>query len=168
MPEWYCVATAHHLCYNSCTPPSISLERQIYVSAKAHIVVVNDDTEFLDLMKEFLTEEGYQITAFPKHQGAFEKIKESGADIVVCDLVFGNQQAGWSLIDMLYFDPETRAIPLILCTAATHPVREIVDSLAAKGITWLEKPFELERLLEVLEKVRVNGNNGAAPKKRHA
>lgn len=135
------------------------------MSAQAHIVIVNDDTEFLDLMTDFLTEEGYQITAFPKHQGAFEKIKESHADLVVCDLVFGNQQAGWSLIDMLYFDPETRAIPLILCTAATKPVREMVDSLTAKGITWLEKPFELERLLEVLEKVLTAAQNDGVPGK---
>ena len=51
---------------------------------------------------------------------------------------------------MLYLDPATRSIPVILCSAATWQVPETVPSLAGKGILWLEKPFELEKLLELL------------------
>ena len=57
---------------------------------------------------------------------------------------------------MLYLDPETRTIPVILCSAATRQVQEAVPSLAAKGILWLEKPFELEKLLELLEGIDRN------------
>ncbi len=52
---------------------------------------------------------------------------------------------------MLYLDPETRAIPLILCSAATREVQQVAPSLASKGIVWLEKPFELEALLNLLD-----------------
>jgi CheY-like chemotaxis protein len=51
---------------------------------------------------------------------------------------------------MLYLAPDTRKIPLIVCTAATRRVKEVQDSLAARGIRWLEKPFAVERLLELL------------------
>ena len=34
---------------------------------KKHITIVNDHPEFLSLMTEFLTEEGYEISAIPKH-----------------------------------------------------------------------------------------------------
>jgi two-component system phosphate regulon response regulator PhoB/two-component system alkaline phosphatase synthesis response regulator PhoP len=114
------------------------------------IAVVNDQPEFLELMREFLEMEGYEILAITKHQGAFEQIKQSKPDMIICDLVFGEEVAGWALLDMLYFDPATRAIPLILCSAAVHKIREAQASLSAKGIRWLEKPFAFEELTAMI------------------
>jgi CheY-like chemotaxis protein len=123
------------------------------MARKKRIMVVNDHPEFLDLVVEFLTEEGYEVLALPKHQGAFQQIKEAKPDIVISDLLFGNESYGFTLLDMLYLDPETQSMTLILCTAATEKIREIVPSLAAKGIRWLEKPFTLEALVETLKEV---------------
>lgn len=120
------------------------------MTTKKRVTVVNDHPEFLDLLADFLGEEGYSVTTLPKHQGAFEQIKASQPSVVICDLMFDNYPAGWALIDMLYLDPETRPIPIILCSAATKYVQEITPSLAGKGILWLEKPFELEKLLTLL------------------
>ncbi|HEX5691866.1 MAG TPA: response regulator [Roseiflexaceae bacterium] len=143
-------AFRHAWCYGVCTVAGDSM------SQKKHITVVNDHPEFLALMSEFLTEEGYDVTAIPKHQGAFDQIKASQPDIVICDLVFDNMPAGWAVLDMLYLDPSTRSIPLILCSAATRQVQEASPSLAGKGVIWLEKPFELETLLALLEGIDDN------------
>lgn len=129
------------------------------------VTVVNDHQDFLELLAEFLGEEGYEVTTIAKHQGAFEQIKASQTDIVVCDLMFDNAPAGWALLDMLYLDPTTRAIPLILCSAATRHVQEIAPSLASKGILWLEKPFELEKLLEMLQKAGTEATRKPSTKK---
>ena len=120
------------------------------MAVRKRITIVNDSPEFLNLMVDFLTDEGYDVIAFPKHQGAYEQIKATQPDIVMCDLIFDTMPAGWAVIDMLYLDPETRTIPMIVCSAATKEIQEMAPSLAAKGIVWLEKPFSLERLLEVL------------------
>ena len=126
------------------------------MASKKHVMVVNDHPEFLALLSEFLDEEGYQVSALPKHQGAFEQVKACSPDIVICDLIFDNIPSGWALLDMLYLDPETRAIPVILCSAATRQIQEAIPSLAGKGILWLEKPFELEKLLELLNGIEEN------------
>jgi CheY-like chemotaxis protein len=126
------------------------------MASKKHVMVVNDHPEFLALLAEFLDEEGYEVSALPKHQGAFDQIKESKPDVVICDLIFDNIPMGWALLDMLYLDPETRIIPVILCSAATRQIQDAVPSLAGKGIMWLEKPFELEKLLELLEGIDEN------------
>lgn len=118
--------------------------------ANERITVVNDQPEFLSLLCDFLGDEGYDVIPIPKHQGAFDQIKQTKPDMVICDLIFGGEASGWHLIDMLYLDPETRAIPLIVCSAATKLIQEAQPSLSAKGIGWLEKPFELERLLELI------------------
>jgi CheY-like chemotaxis protein len=113
-------------------------------------MVVNDYPDFLTLVTDFLTEEGYEVIPLVKHQGAFEQIKADMPDVVICDLIFDNIPAGWALLDMLYLDPATRKLPVILCSAATRQVQEVTPSLASKGIIWLEKPFELETLLNLL------------------
>jgi CheY-like chemotaxis protein len=130
--------------------------KECAMARKKHVMVVNDHPEFLALLAEFLDEEGYEVSALPKHQGAFDQIKASNPDVVICDLIFDNIPAGWALLDMLYLDPETRNIPVILCSAATRQVQEAVPSLAGKGILWLEKPFELEKLLELLQGIDEN------------
>jgi CheY-like chemotaxis protein len=126
------------------------------MAGKKRVTVVNDHPEFLALLNDFLSEEGYEVTVIPKHQGAFEQIKSSQPHIVICDLIFDNMPAGWALLDMLYLDPETRAIPVILCSAATRQVQEAAASFAGKGILWLEKPFALETLLELLDGIDDN------------
>lgn len=129
-----------------------------------HVTVVNDHQDFLGLLAEFLSEEGYEVTTIAKHQGAFEQIKESQPDIVICDLMFDNMPAGWMLLDMLYLDPQTRAIPLILCSAATRSVQEVAPSLSSKGILWLEKPFALEKLLDLLKNINFEAARKASAK----
>lgn len=118
---------------------------------KKHVTIVNDEPSFLHLMSDFLGDEGYHVTAIPKHQVAFEQIKQSKPDLIICDLIFGGEAEGIGLVDMLYFDPETRSIPLIVCSADIPQVRDISPSLEAKGIRWLEKPFEFERLLAMID-----------------
>ena len=120
------------------------------MARRKRVVVVNDHPEFLALLVDFLGEEGYDVIPIPKHQGAFEQIKAEKPDVVICDLIFDNIPAGWAVLDMLYLDPETRAVPVILCSAATKQIQEALPSLAGKGILWLEKPFELEVLLDML------------------
>ena len=120
------------------------------------VTVVNDHPEFLALLADFLGDEGYEVLTIPKHQGAFEQIKNSNPDVIICDLIFDNMPAGWALLDMLYLDPQTRPIPLILCSAASKQVQEAAASFAGKGIVWLEKPFELEKLLDLLDSIDDN------------
>lgn len=126
------------------------------MTQKKRVTVVNDHPEFLALLADFLGEEGYDVLTIPKHQGAFDQIKNSKPYIIICDLMFDNMPAGWALLDMLYLDPETRPIPVILCSAATKQVQEAAASFAGKGIVWLEKPFELEKLLELLDSAEEN------------
>jgi CheY-like chemotaxis protein len=134
------------------------------MARKKRVAVVNDYPEFLALLSDFLEEEGYEVIPIPKHQGAFEQIKAARPDVVICDLIFDNVPVGWALLDMLYLDPETRAIPVILCSAATRQIQEAAPSFAGKGILWLEKPFELETLLSLLEGIDDNPQAQLRPK----
>lgn len=121
------------------------------MNRKKRISVINEHPEYLALMVSLLSKEGYEVTAIPQHQNAFERIKASEPDLVVCDVIVDREAQGFALIDLLYLDPETRSIPFIICSPPTQHVQEIVPSLEAKGIKWLEKPFMIESLVRLIE-----------------
>jgi CheY-like chemotaxis protein len=129
------------------------------MTIRTRITLINDNPEYLQLIVDFLSPENYEIITIPQHQDGFDQILESNPDIIVCDVTFDNEQRGFALIDMLYLDPRTRDIPFILCASATQRVQEVSPSLAAKNITWLEKPFEIEELISLLKRIEQTDRN---------
>lgn len=125
---------------------------------KFRITVINDYPAFLEMIAEALSSEGYEVQTIPKHQDAFDALKRWEPDLIVLDLVLGNASVGWGLLDQIRFAPETERIPVLLCSAATKEVREVAPSLSAKGVEYLEKPFELDTFLQKLAKMLSGAN----------
>jgi CheY-like chemotaxis protein len=123
------------------------------MARKKRITVINDYPAFLEMVSQALNDEGYDVQAIPKFQGAFDQLKDWESDLIVLDLVLGNAEAGWELLDLIKFDPQTSKLPVLLCSAATKDVREVAPSLSAKGVEYLEKPFELDVFLDKLAKM---------------
>lgn len=45
---------------------------------KQRVTILNDYPEFLDLMVDFLTEEGYEVVPIPKHQAHLNRSSKVG------------------------------------------------------------------------------------------
>jgi two-component system, sensor histidine kinase and response regulator len=111
------------------------------------IAVVNDDSAFLHLMYELLTDEGYNCWLHTVGATAYDKIREEMPDLVILDIRMDNEESGWQVLDLLRLDPETHEIPVIVCSADTQQLREKEQRLEDKHATSLEKPFDLPELL---------------------
>jgi CheY-like chemotaxis protein len=114
------------------------------------IAVVNDDSAFLHLMHQLLTDEGYETILHTVGSTAYEMIKERKPDLVVLDIRMDEPGAGWLVLDLMRLDPETASIPVIVCTADALQLREKQDQLAKYNASSLEKPFELQDLLDLV------------------
>jgi twitching motility two-component system response regulator PilH len=84
------------------------------------IAVVNDDTAFLNLMYELLTDEGYSCFLHIVGSTAYEKIRDEMPDLVILDVRMDEPESGWHVFDLLKLDPETHDIPVIVCSADAH------------------------------------------------
>jgi DNA-binding response OmpR family regulator len=115
--------------------------------AKPLIVVVNDDTTFLGLMEDLLSEEGYNTLIIKSSDTAYETIKKKEPALVVLDIRMQSAEAGFMVLDLLRLDPTTAQIPVIICSAATQFVRENEAHFRAMGCDILPKPFLLNELL---------------------
>ncbi|MBV9171261.1 MAG: response regulator [Chloroflexi bacterium] len=119
---------------------------------RARIAVINDDTTFLDLMRELLEiEEDYEVHICKEWDGAYEFVKSSQPDLVIQDIRIGGEENGWTILNLLTLDPKTRPIPIIVCSAAIQSLHEHQEWLSQFGIRALPKPFDLDVLLQSIE-----------------
>ncbi|MGI8856601.1 MAG: response regulator [Thermomicrobiales bacterium] len=116
--------------------------------AKPLIAVVNDDTIFLELMHDLLTEEGYRTAIWKEGDTAYEMIKEHRPILVVLDIRMERPDTGWMVLELMRLDPATAKIPVIICSADTERIRAKEAYLRGKNCDILEKPFLLEDLLD--------------------
>ena len=116
------------------------------------ILLVNDSKELLELMGTLLKAQGYEplLRSYPILN--LNMIIALRPDLIILDIIFGNQQAiGWSMLDLLKLSPSTASIPVIVCTAALKEIFEQQDYLAAQGVKVLLKPFVVEAMLDAIQ-----------------
>ena len=115
--------------------------------ATGRIAVVNDDTAFLQLMHDLLTEEGYDPVICKEGDRAYEHIKQQQPRLVILDIRMEHPDTGWMVLECVRLDPETADIPVIICSADTQRIREKAAYLREHNCDILEKPFLLSELL---------------------
>jgi DNA-binding response OmpR family regulator len=125
----------------------------------AHILVLNDVAEILDLFEAILSEEGYRVSRGTMIPGAlsesFRHVKEIKPDLLIADFLFGHDPLGWQLVQMLKMDADTAKLPIVVCSAAAKQVEEIGAHLDEMGIGVVLKPFDVDTLLAEVDRVLV-------------
>ena len=119
---------------------------------RPRIALINDDTTFLALMQELLEEiEGYEVRTCTQWEDAHGFVTRMRPDLVILDIVMGGEEQGWKILELLTLDPETRPIPVLVCSAALRSLQEHAALLERYGVGVLPKPFDLDALLERVE-----------------
>lgn len=120
------------------------------------ILVIDDKNELLHLMRRVLEDEEYQVSLLQDGSAAFAQVKAQLPDLVILDLKLGDI-SGQDVLKQLKHDPVTVEIPVIVYTAAVleaEEVSQLIESDQARYSTVqvVQKPFELEALLALVEK----------------
>jgi CheY-like chemotaxis protein len=134
-------------------------------SQRARIAVINDDTAFLSLMHDLLQEEeSYEVLICKEWDNAYEFVKREQPDLLILDIRIGGEEHGWTILNLLTLDPETRPIPTIVCSAAIQSLHEHQPMLTKFGVRALPKPFDLDTLLEAIERmITESAQEGGSP-----
>ncbi len=111
------------------------------------VFIVDDLEDFLELMQDVLSMEGYEVRAFRSGAEAADAARSALPDLIITDLRIG-EESGFALVSALRSDPSTEHIPIILCTAATMDVEEQSETMAVHtGVTIVYKPFDMATFL---------------------
>lgn len=113
----------------------------------AHILVINDTPEILELFRELLEGEGYRVSLYSYAFRDLTEIKRIKPDLLILDFMIGGEDYGWQMLQKLKMDRATANLPVIICTAAIAVVRDLEGHLREKGVTVVLKPFDIDELL---------------------
>ena len=114
------------------------------------IVAINHDPEFLTLLQEVLSEEGYEPHLFREGAAAYAAVRELAPAAIILDIRLEHPTAGWDLLDRLRSDAALGATPIIVCSA---DLPALEAQAADQGPRWhatLAKPFDIDALLDLL------------------
>ena len=121
-------------------------------SRPKRIIVINDTPEILDLFRDILEAEGYEVMLYaydPKH---IDEIERRQPDLIILDYLIGGEPLGWQFLQMLKMTRATEHIPVIICTAAVSQIQELEARLRSLGVGVVLKPFNIDDLLEEIER----------------
>lgn len=107
-----------------------------------HVLVVDDDARLRDLLRRFLTENGYHVSVAADAEEARGALKNFAFDLMVLDVMMPGQD-GVSFTGELR---ETADLPILLLTARGE-TEDRISGLAAGADDYLVKPFDPRELL---------------------
>ncbi len=110
---------------------------------RSHILVVDDDTRLRELLRKYLSENGYAVTTAAAAEEARQRLSGLAFDLIVLDLMMPGESG-------LEFARSLRAaanpIPILMLTAMGE-TSDRITGLEAGADDYLTKPFEPRELL---------------------
>jgi CheY-like chemotaxis protein len=108
-------------------------------------------------MRRVLEDEQYQVSILQEGREAFARVKSQLPDLLILDLKLGDA-SGQDILKQLKNDSVTHDIPVIVYTAAVLEAEEVTKLIEDSpqhyyGVHLLKKPFELDVLLDKVEKL---------------
>lgn len=123
---------------------------------KGRILLVDDNEAFLDSTKDVLEEEGYQISTASSGTDAVRQARNNFFDVVVMDIKMPGINGVETFILMKKRNPHVK---VIMCTA--YIVENLIRQALEEGAyAVLNKPFEMDLLIRMIENARQSSSCG--------
>jgi CheY-like chemotaxis protein len=116
----------------------------------SRILIVDDDPNIVQMLAEFLTDEGYEVATATQSLRAFDRAKEAQPDLILMDIMMPYLD-GLDQIKLLSLDDDLKDVPIIVITANARALEGIEDLRVLRIVDYLYKPFEITDLLEKIK-----------------
>lgn len=117
------------------------------------ILAIDDDPQVISLYERYLQNEGYQVVALTDPARAVERAAELKPFAVTLDIMMPGID-GWQVLSSLKTNPETRDIPVMICSIIEEQERGF--SLGAAD--YLVKPILEEEMIRALDRLNADGS----------
>ncbi len=120
-------------------------ELRLPLERQRTILVVDDNDDVLTLMQRYLTPQFFRVVICQSGQQALELAPRLQPDLITVDLMMPEQD-GWDVLQALLNRPDTRHIPIVVCSVLHE--QDLALALGAAG--FIEKPITEHGLLAAL------------------
>jgi CheY-like chemotaxis protein len=121
---------------------------------RPHVVVVNDNPDFLDLMGDLLHDERYPVTLIDgDRDNAVELVEAAVPDALIIDLRLGRDTLhGWEVLREVRTNQQLARLPTIVCSGDLQALDRLSDEIRTMDrVAVLRKPFQIEDLFALLD-----------------
>jgi len=118
--------------------------------ANEKILLVDDDTEFTDVLAERMESRGLKVDTAGDGSTAIGKVNESSYDAIILDLAMPGMDGIETLKTLLKRQPDLQVI--LLTGHAT--VEKGVEAVKLGAMDFLEKPTNIEKLIEKIKQAK--------------
>jgi two-component system alkaline phosphatase synthesis response regulator PhoP len=124
------------------------------MSDKQLILVVDDDTDLVEMISMKLENENFQVAKAYDGVEAFEKIKEAKPALVILDVMMPRKD-GYALCDELKNSDDYKDIVVVLLTAVSDAVSSTnythMGGKTTLANDYVPKPIDLDKLMEIVK-----------------
>ena len=117
------------------------------VNESVRILVVDDELPICELLSEFLTLQGYDVTTANSGEDALSRFREGRPHLVLLDI----RMPGMSGLEVLGRIRDMDRDAGVIMLSAFGDASTIQEALQVGADYYMEKPMELDRLLKLLE-----------------
>jgi DNA-binding NtrC family response regulator len=119
---------------------------------KKRVLVIDDDPKILELIRIILETEGHEAILLSSGEEAVERVRTTHPDLILLDIVMRAYHGLEVLAELRQAAPET---PVVLLSGAVSQVNDMPDIARALGAEdFIEKPFDAQRLIDVVNRAR--------------
>jgi DNA-binding response OmpR family regulator len=111
---------------------------------KRKLLIVEDDTDTVEMLSLFFEKEGYQVSSTAWGQDALKLCQELQPDVILLDIRLPDID-GFEICRQLHNSFQTSHIPII-CLTERREQADKISGLEAGAIDYVTKPFNLHEL----------------------
>jgi CheY-like chemotaxis protein len=126
----------------------LSFQIELAPAEQVNVLVIDDNLDLVHFYRRYTAGTRYAIAHIAQGGRAFEAIRASLPHIIVLDVMLPDVD-GWELLVHLHESPETRQIPIVVCSV----IRERELALALGAELHLSKPVRRRQFVEALDRV---------------
>ncbi len=110
-----------------------------------NILVVDDSKTELHFLSDLLGKRGFRVRTAENADDAMKRLEEGKPDLILMDVVMPGLN-GFQATRAISRDPETRSIPIILCTSKSQETDKIWG-MRQGARDYIVKPVDRDELL---------------------
>ncbi len=133
--------------------PEPEPEAEIIPAGARTVLAIDDDAQVISLYERYLKPHGYVVIALTDPTQAVERAKELQPSAITVDIMMPERD-GWQVMRDLKNDPETRSIPVIVCSI----LEETEKGLNMGAADYLVKPFAQDDLFAAINRLNRDGS----------
>jgi len=126
-----------------------SLEQRAaaYVPDGSLILSIDDDPEVIEIIRSYLTPEGFSVVGAKSGDEGIQKAKELHPKLITLDIMMPKKD-GWQTLRELKADPSTRSIPVVIHSIIEN--KPLAFGLGAEE--YLSKPIDPNQLIKTAKR----------------